>query len=148
MRRGENGRGVGRALVAATLGAAAVALAACAGARVSQRPVAAAAGAPHPEVDADLQTCAGCHAQATPEVAAQWQASRHGLALVRCFVCHGSTGADFRARPEPVACAACHPAQGAPADAGGAPARCFDCHPPHALAAKGTSPHPAHDRRS
>ena len=141
----ENVLGVGAALVTAALGAA-VALGACAGAKPAQRGAAPQVQAVHPEVETGLVTCAECHAQATPEVAAQWQASRHGLALVKCFVCHGSTGADFRARPQAAGCAGCHTAQAATVSKDGAPARCFDCHAPHALTAKGTSPHPAPNR--
>lgn len=141
MRRGGSVLAVGAAL-AALLGAGAIA--ACAGAKAAPGGGAAA----HPEVDTGLDTCAECHAQVTPEVTAQWQASRHGLALVKCVVCHGSTGADFRARPGSAGCAGCHPAEAAAASRAGAPARCFDCHAPHALAAKGTSPHPAPVPRS
>ena len=147
MRRGAKVPGVGAALVTAALFSAVV-LGACAGSRPAQRGAAAPVQGAHPEVDASVLTCAECHVQATPEVAGQWQASRHGLALVKCFVCHGSTGADFRARPEPEGCAGCHPVQAGSGMKGGAPTRCFECHPPHALAAKGTSPHPPQATRS
>lgn len=146
MRGRETVLSLGAALVTVALSAA-VALGACAGPRPAPRG-AAAAQATHPEVDSGLATCAECHAQVTPEVAAQWRGGRHGVTLVKCFVCHGSTGADFRPRPEPAGCASCHPAQAAPVAKGGTQARCFDCHAPHALAAKGTSPHPARPPRS
>lgn len=134
-------RHAGSPILAALAVAALSALAAaCAGQQATQRPPATAA-ARHPEVDADLESCASCHAQVTPQVAAQWKASRHGLDLVKCFVCHGSTGSDFRARPEPTGCAGCHPVQVASVTRAGVTARCFDCHPPHALTAQGPSPH-------
>lgn len=135
MRRGRSVLAVGAAL-AALLGAGA--MAACAGAR----PAPGGEASAHPEVDTGLATCAECHAQVSPEITAQWQASRHGLALVKCVVCHGSTGADFRARPGSAGCAGCHPAEAASASQAGAPPRCFDCHAPHALTAQGASPHP------
>jgi class III cytochrome C family protein len=147
MKRGKDVPAGGAALLMSALWTT-VALAACAGSRPVPPAAAAPAQATHPEVDTGLATCAECHAQATPAVEAQWQASRHGISLVSCVVCHGSTGADFRGRPAPVGCAGCHPEEAAAATSGGAPARCFECHPPHALAAKGTSPHPAQDHRS
>jgi predicted CXXCH cytochrome family protein len=72
-------------------------------------------------------------------VAAAWEASRHGVALVKCLVCHGSTGKDFVRRPSPERCRGCH---GAAVDSAAALARkgldCFACHEPHSLSA---SPH-------
>lgn len=130
------------------MGAGAVALAAalaaaCAAPRTSQR-ADAAGRTTHPEVDTGLDTCSSCHGQVTPQVAAQWKDSRHGLALVECFVCHGSTGADFRARPEAVGCRGCHPTEVASVTRDGASQSCFGCHPAHALHASGkTSPHGA-----
>lgn len=122
----------------------AVALTACAGSKPAQRG-AAAPQASHPEVDTGLETCAGCHAQATPAVAAQWREGRHGMALVACFVCHGSTGQDFRARPEPAGCRGCHPVQVSSVTRDGRTQGCFQCHPPHALRAQGKSPSPHPD---
>jgi len=139
MRRSETVLGVGAALVAGALWTA-VGLMACAG--QAQRS-AAAPGAAHPEVDTGLETCASCHAQATPEVAAQWKGGRHGMALVECFICHGSTGQDFRARPGPAGCQGCHPVQVSSVTRDGRTQGCFQCHPPHGLRTQGkTSPHP------
>ena len=96
----------------------------------------------HPAQPAESgEACEACHARETPEVVRQWEASAHGLALVKCFVCHGSTGKDFRARGTAASCDGCHSAQAAvvaPAK-GTRPqplaARCFSCHAPHTLAA-------------
>jgi len=122
-------------LVAAVVVAAALA---CAGSRGERH---AAAPSAHPEVDTGIETCASCHAQATPEVARAHSQGRHGLALVECVVCHGSTGADFRARPGVASCGSCHPSEAASVARAG-PASCFSCHPPHSLAPQGkTSPH-------
>jgi hypothetical protein len=131
--------GVGAAtLVVAVLWTGIVA---CAGPGSGRR---TAAPAQHPEVDADLESCATCHAQATPEIVAQWSQGRHGLALVECVVCHGSTGADFRPRPESAGCRACHPVQVSSVTRGNTTKRCFECHTAHALRAEGkASPHGA-----
>lgn len=113
---------------------------ACAGSKASQRP--GAAGATHPTVDTGLDTCFSCHAQATPKVAAQWRDGRHGMSLVECVVCHGSTGTDFKARPEPTSCRGCHASEVASVTREGRPQSCFECHPAHALHAQGNaSPH-------
>ena len=93
------------------------------------------AGRAHPDV-AGEQDCAACHRDATPAAFTAWDASPHGVALVKCFVCHGSTGKDFRARPAAAAatCGACHAAQ-VESVARRAVKDCFACHAPHALSA-------------
>jgi hypothetical protein len=86
------------------------------------------------------EACEACHARETPEVVKQWEAGPHGLVLVKCFVCHGSTGKDFRARGTAASCDGCHPAEAArvvPAKAARRhplATRCFSCHDPHSLA--------------
>ena len=102
-------------------------------------PAALAAAKPaaraHPDV-AGEQECATCHREATPAAFTAWEASPHGLALVKCVVCHGSTGEDFRARPAAAAatCGACH-AAAVESLAKRAVKDCFACHAPHALSA-------------
>jgi hypothetical protein len=94
----------------------------------------------HPDVGGD-QDCAGCHEQATPAAWRAWEAGPHGLSLVKCQVCHGSTGKDFTMRPAPERCRGCHGAELdsiAPLIQKGV--GCFACHAPHTLAA---SPHRA-----
>ncbi|HZZ83113.1 MAG TPA: hypothetical protein VFE30_01145 [Anaeromyxobacteraceae bacterium] len=118
-----------------------------AAALVGLAPAAAALAAPirpHPQVTmAGADTCASCHADATPEVAKAWSASRHGIDQVKCFACHGSTGADFQARPAPLRCQACHAREVESVTQGASVRDCFGCHPSHALLpAKGKSPHP------
>jgi cytochrome c553 len=99
----------------------------------------------HPKVESDpaVDTCVSCHADATPEVAKDWDQGPHGLALVQCVVCHGSTGKDFAPAPAPERCQGCHPVEadsisrppGPRAAARGKRAqRCADCHAPHTLA--------------
>jgi hypothetical protein len=96
----------------------------------------------HPDVSTRnaADACETCHSRATPGVVAEWEGGRHGLLLVKCFACHGSTGADFARRPPAARCEGCHPAELASL-ASATPARarassrpdCFACHPPHAL---------------
>lgn len=108
------------------------------------RPSAGAGRAVHPDVGAaeDAGRCATCHARVTPAVAQAWNAGPHGLNLVRCFVCHGSTGSDFVATPNTDGCAGCHAAKVAEVAARTEAAGCFSCHAPHGLAVDGQpSPH-------
>lgn len=94
----------------------------------------------HPKVDAE-QECGECHG-GKGSAAEAWEASKHGMGLVKCVVCHGSTGKDFAARPGTRACSGCHDPQVASA-AKAKKADCFACHAPHALAPKKnfSSPH-------
>ncbi len=92
-------------------------------------------GAPtHPAVAASQQ-CSDCHS----EESADWQASKHGQALVKCLICHGAVESNFIPKPAAERCVACHgenvrhlndraPSKGK---------SCFDCHSPHLL-----NPHP------
>lgn len=102
---------------------------------------AAAPAAEHMDVDPET-TCTGCHAEITPDLHDAWYRGPHGLNNVRCYVCHGSTGSDFRVQVSTGICGSCHPgpverlAPPAAADAVVVQKSCFACHPPHAL-----SPH-------
>ncbi len=90
----------------------------------------------HPDTGGD-QDCASCHAQASPGVVKAWEDSRHGVALVKCLVCHGSTGKDFVRKPGAERCRGCH---GAEVDSIRALSAkgvgCFTCHAPHSLSAR------------
>ena len=83
----------------------------------------------HPELSAQEQyiPCAQCHQEATPEVYQQWFDSRHGLAMVKCYQCHG-TFETFRLTPTRQDCAVCHEnmMDKCPQDN-----PCWDCHLPH-----------------
>jgi hypothetical protein len=112
------------------------------------------AAAGHPDVgpNAAPDACETCHAEATPAVHREWKENEHGLNLVLCFVCHGSTGKDFVRLAAPARCEGCHPAEVAsvaPAKGKKAAARgCFECHAPHALSAEGKeNPHGARAAR-
>jgi hypothetical protein len=93
----------------------------------------ASAPARHADVGGE-QECAACHREATPEAWRAWSEGRHGLALVKCVACHGSTGADFTLRPAAERCRGCHGAQVDSFRKTGA-RDCFACHAPHALKA-------------
>jgi hypothetical protein len=96
-------------------------------------PARKAAKAAHPDVGRD-QDCQGCHAGATPASFEAWRQGKHGLDLVTCVVCHGSTGADFTRRPAADRCTGCHSAQTATLAAPFMKGKdCFTCHPGHAL---------------
>nr|WP_320012102.1 multiheme C-type cytochrome [uncultured Desulfobulbus sp.] len=84
---------------------------------------------PHPELSAQEQyiPCAQCHQESTPELYQQWFDSRHGLAMVKCYQCHG-TFETFRLTPTRQDCAVCHEnmMDKCPQDK-----PCWDCHLPH-----------------
>lgn len=95
----------------------------------------ALAGVARPRAHLDVkgeQECATCHRGDTPEAFKAWEDSKHGLALVKCVVCHGSTGKDFRPRPDTSACRSCH-AAAVEALAKRPVKDCFACHAPHSL---------------
>jgi len=85
----------------------------------------------HPATGGDAD-CAACHEEATPAAFKAWFEGRHGMNLVRCQVCHGSTGADFTRRPVAERCRGCHGAQ-VDSLARCAVKDCFACHAPHTL---------------
>lgn len=95
---------------------------------------AATKDAGHPQLSAQEQfiDCAQCHEEATPELHAQWYGSGHGLAMVKCYQCHG-TFETFRLTPTPQDCAVCHAnmmnkcPQNKP---------CWACHVPHSFKAE------------
>lgn len=97
----------------------------------------------HPVVKNALDTCQTCHSGSHPEVVDAWTQGAHGLNLVQCFVCHGSTEENFISRPEARRCDGCHAEQLASVtSARGTPQSCFSCHDPHQLSTeKKTNPH-------
>jgi hypothetical protein len=61
--------------------------------------------------------CANCHIEATPDVVADWQKSKHAKHEVTCSVCHGTEHSsekdvDRVADLTPYTCARCHQNQG------------------------------------
>ncbi len=76
------------------------------------------------------QQCRVCHKQVTPKIYKEWWHSKHGIANVRCFQCHGTFN-DFHKIPPMTKCMACHMNEyqtmikKAPHD------KCWSCHIPH-----------------
>jgi hypothetical protein len=91
------------------------------------------AAARHPDAGGE-QECAACHETGTPEAWRAWLEGRHGMSLVKCVACHGSTGADFTRRPPAERCRGCHGAEVDSFRKTGA-RDCFACHQPHQLKA-------------
>lgn len=83
----------------------------------------------HPELSEQemLVACADCHKEATPEVQKEWYDSLHGIAMVKCYQCHGTFG-DFAVTPSRQNCGTCHNNMLAkcPTDK-----PCWECHVPH-----------------
>lgn len=85
----------------------------------------------HPDLSEQemLIACADCHRQATPEVEKEWFNSLHGIAMVKCYQCHGTFG-DFVVTPSRENCATCHldMMEKCPKDK-----PCWECHVPHSF---------------
>ncbi|ADW17541.1 hypothetical protein Despr_1378 [Desulfobulbus propionicus DSM 2032] len=85
----------------------------------------------HPPLSEQDQyiACDQCHAETTPELHKEWFDSRHGVAMVKCYQCHG-TFETFRVTPQPQDCAACHEnmMHKCPQDK-----PCWQCHVPHSF---------------
>ncbi len=97
-----------------------------------------AATVKHLKAPDDAADCYACHQKVTPRVAQNWYESKHGVALVKCFVCHGQPDGKgsipFAVVPDAATvCRKCHE----PAmirmekhlEAGAA--QCYECHPFH-----------------
>lgn len=88
----------------------------------------------HPELTEQemLVACAECHREATPEVEKEWYDSVHGIAMVKCYQCHG-TFETFALTPTKQNCATCHTnmLDKCPQDK-----NCWECHVPHSFKAK------------
>ena len=88
----------------------------------------------HPELSAQemLIDCADCHRDATPDLEKEWFDSVHGIAMVKCYQCHG-TFESFTVTPAKEDCATCHTnmLDKCPQDKA-----CWECHVPHSFKAK------------
>ena len=112
----------------------------CAGLLISGVAFGAAAKKPaksapaHPKLSAAemLVDCAECHQDATQKVVKEWNDSTHGLAMVKCYQCHGESK-KIVLTPPLATCAACHAGQmnKCPQDKA-----CWQCHLPHSFTAK------------
>lgn len=87
-----------------------------------------------PEKSAD---CYKCHREATPKIAQHWYESKHGVTLVKCYVCHGQPGREgsipFAVNPDvDTTCRKCHDPSIKKMEARfGLNLRCNQCHPFH-----------------
>lgn len=84
-----------------------------------------------------LADCYTCHLKATPKLAQDWYESKHGLQLVKCFMCHGQPDGKgalpFAANPDVnTTCIRCHDTsiQNMSTKFGLAKG-CSECHPFH-----------------
>ena len=86
----------------------------------------------HIDVDYDL-SCKECHAEETPEIVQDWEAGKHGLVNVGCFVCHGDGEVEFYAKPGVARCIGCHSAYETDFEKTAGISSCFTCHTGHTL---------------
>lgn len=81
--------------------------------------------------------CYECHKKATPRVAQDWLESKHGVVLMKCFVCHGEPdgkgSVPWAVNPNPqTVCRKCHePAMQQMERKYGLKPDCNRCHPQH-----------------
>lgn len=67
----------------------------------------------HGQVPEDQSDCYPCHKKTTPKAAQDWYESKHGMILVKCYVCHGQPdgkgAVPFTATPSvATVCQRCH----------------------------------------
>ncbi len=88
----------------------------------------------HPELSEQemLVDCAACHQEATPEITKEWYDSLHGIAMVKCYQCHG-TFETFVVTPSRQNCATCHADM---LEKCAADKPCWECHIPHSFKEK------------
>jgi len=85
----------------------------------------------------DAYDCYACHKVTTPKIAQDWFESKHGVMLVKCFVCHGQPdgkgSVPWTVNPDPKAvCQKCHdPAMKRMVAKYGMNLDCNKCHPVH-----------------
>ncbi len=91
----------------------------------------------HLKAPDDAADCYTCHQKVTPRVAQNWYESKHGVALMKCFVCHGQPdgkgSVPFAVVPDAeTVCRKCHePAMKRMAQKFGIKPDCYSCHPFH-----------------
>ena len=87
--------------------------------------------AAHPQLSEQemLMDCADCHREATPEIEKQWFNSLHGIAMVKCYQCHG-TFETFTITPTKATCGTCHTDM---LEKCQKDKPCWECHAPHSF---------------
>ncbi len=88
----------------------------------------------HPELSEQemLIDCAACHQDATPDIEKEWFDSLHGIAMVKCYQCHG-TFETFKITPSKADCATCHQDM---LEKCSQEKECWECHVPHSFKAE------------
>jgi len=76
------------------------------------------------------QQCESCHKDVTPEVYKSWARSKHAIANVKCYQCHG-TFENFHKVPPISKCEACHYREVKTMKLRAPKMSCWDCHPAH-----------------
>jgi len=85
----------------------------------------------------DAFDCYACHKKTTPKIAQDWYESKHGVMLMKCFVCHGQPdgkgSVPWTVNPDPKqVCQKCHdPAMKRMEAKYGLKPDCNKCHPFH-----------------
>lgn len=93
--------------------------------------------AKHLDSPEEAGDCYTCHVKTTPKIAQNWYESKHGVMLVKCFVCHGQPDGKgsivYSANPDPnYICRRCHdPAVTMMEQKFGMRAECNECHQYH-----------------
>ena len=93
--------------------------------------------AKHLDSPENVADCFACHVKATPKVAQDWYESKHGVVLVKCFVCHGQPdgkgSVPYAVNPDvDTTCRKCHDTSILEMERKyGLPLKCVECHPFH-----------------
>lgn len=91
----------------------------------------------HLQSSEEASDCYECHVKTTPKVAQNWLESKHGVNLVKCFVCHGQPdgkgSVPWAINPDPeTTCRQCHdPSIAHMEEKFGLEPTCNSCHPFH-----------------
>jgi hypothetical protein len=91
----------------------------------------------HLESPESASDCYACHVKATPKIAQDWYESKHGVMLVKCFVCHGQPdgkgSVPYAVNPDVnTTCRKCHdPSIKMMEEKYGLNPQCNSCHPFH-----------------
>ncbi len=91
----------------------------------------------HLESPEQVSDCYECHVKSTPKTAQDWLESKHGVMLVKCFVCHGQPDGKgslpWAVDPDVDAtCRKCHdPSINKMQKKYGLELNCSECHPFH-----------------
>jgi hypothetical protein len=91
----------------------------------------------HLESPDSASDCYTCHVKSTPKIAQDWYESKHGVMLVKCFVCHGQPDGKgsipYAVNPDVnTTCRKCHdPSIKKMEEKYGIEPQCNTCHPFH-----------------